>query len=63
MMDIFTGLVAITCMIALGCIVHLQDQLNMINNRLDNMKIMVNAYAERTERILDLAQNYIKTEE
>lgn len=55
-MDFLTALVAISCMLVLAFIAHLWDELNKINNRLSNMKIMVNAYAERTERVLDLVQ-------
>ena len=55
-MDFLTALVAISCMLTLAFIAHLWDELNKINNRLSNMKIMVNAYAERTERVLDVAQ-------
>lgn len=58
-MDFFTVCIAITCMIALACIAHLQDELNKINNRLSNMKFMVNAYAERTERVLDFTQDVL----
>ena len=55
-MDFLTALVAISCMLVLAFIAHLWDELNKINNRLSNIKIMVNAYAERTERVLDAAQ-------
>ena len=58
-MDFLTALVAISCMLTLAFIAHLWDELNKINNRLSNMKIMVNAYAERTERVLDVAQDIL----
>ena len=56
-MDFLTALVATSCMLTLAFIAHLWDKLNEINNRLSNMKIMVNAYAERTERVLDFTQD------
>lgn len=58
-MDFLTALVAISCMLTLAFIAHLWDKLNTINNRLSNMKIMVNAYAERTERVLDFTQDIL----
>lgn len=58
-MDFLTALVAISCMLTLAFIAHLWDELNKINNRLSNMKIMVNAYAERTERVLDFTQDIL----
>ena len=58
-MDFLTALVAISCMLTLAFIAHLWDKLNKINNRLSNMKIMVNAYAERTERVLDFTQDIL----
>lgn len=58
-MDFFTVFIAISCMIALVCTAHLQDKLNEINNKLFNMKLMVNAYSERTDRILNLTQDVL----
>ena len=58
-MDFLTALVAISCMLTLAFIAHLWDELNKINDRLSNMKIMVNAYAERTERVLDFTQDIL----
>lgn len=58
-MDFLLSVLLISCMIALACIAHVQDELNEINNKLFNMKLMVNAYSERTERILDLAQSVL----
>ena len=58
-MDFLTALVAISCMLTLAFIAHLWDELNKINNRLSNIKIMVNAYAERTERVLDFTQDVL----
>lgn len=58
-MDFLTALVAISCMLTLAFIAHLWDELNKINNRLSNMKIMVNVYAERTERVLDFTQDIL----
>lgn len=61
-MDFFTVFIAISCMIALAFIAHLQDEMNKINNRLSNMKFMVNAYAERTDRILNLTQDVLNND-
>mgnify|MGYP006986344506 CR=1 FL=1 len=58
-MDFFTVCIAITCMLALLCIAHLQDKIIKINNKLSDMKFMVNAYAERTDRVLNLTQDVL----
>lgn len=56
-MDFFTVCIAITCMIALVCIALLRSELNRINNRLSHMASIVNAYAEQTDRVLNLTQD------
>ncbi len=58
-MDFLTALVAISRMLTLAFIAHLWDELNKISNRLSNIKIMVDAYAERTERVLDFTQDVL----
>lgn len=58
-MDFFTVCIAITLMLALACIAHLKDELNKINIRLSDMKFMLNAYAERTDRVLNLTQDVL----
>ena len=58
-MDFFTVFITISCMIALAFIAHLQDELNKLNNRLSDMAFMVNAYAEQTDRVLNLTQDVL----
>lgn len=42
---------------------HLQDELNEMNSRLSDMKFMVEVCSERTDRVLDFAQDVLNNNE
>lgn len=62
-MEFVVGLIFIFSVMAFFAAVDAFAQIMKVRDRLDGIKIMVNAYAERTERVLDLTQDVLNNNE
>ena len=58
-MEIVVALTIICSVIALFAAIDTFAELMKLRDRLDTLRIKVDCYAERTERILDLAQSVL----